>query len=404
VSSWTPNPSRLPSHTRHRRTSCACSGRPPFSSAPAEARRAETYPVATSATITVSGHGYGHGHGLSQWGAQGAGLQGLGYRQIVEFYYPGTTWGTAAGKVSVLIGADTTKDVVVEAVPGLTVKSLSKKKVYRVAALRPGATTWKLKPRGATTQVMFRSAGGWRKLTAFAGDAEFAAGSSPLTLKVPGSTPTYRGKLRATRNDTVNIVPLEAYLKGVVPREVPAQWTPAAVQAQAVAARTYAAFERGNASAGRHFQVYDTTRSQVYGGVDAEEPESDAAVGATAGEVLTYGGAPAFTQFSASNGGWTSAGSQPYLVAKQDPYDAAGGANPHASWRSVLSDKTIEGKWPAVGDLTRIDIPVRDGNGDLGGRADDVVLTGTAGTVTVSGEDFRFVLGLRSDWFALQVG
>ena len=51
------------------------------------------------ASVTIHGHGYGHGHGMSQYGAEGAARQGLTYRQIVEFYYPGTTWGTghAAG-------------------------------------------------------------------------------------------------------------------------------------------------------------------------------------------------------------------------------------------------------------------------------------------------------------------
>ena len=56
---------------------------------------------------------------MSQHGAQGAALQGLTHQEIVEFYYPGTTRGTAKGKVSVLISADTSKDVQVVAEPGL---------------------------------------------------------------------------------------------------------------------------------------------------------------------------------------------------------------------------------------------------------------------------------------------
>jgi SpoIID/LytB domain protein len=369
----------------------------------APAGAADTVTVPTSATITVSGHGYGHGHGLSQYGAQGAALQGLTQQQIIDFYYPGTERGTAGGTVSVLITADTTSDVVVGKAQGLVVRSLSKKKTYRVAKLRPKASKWRLEPKGANTLVSYKT-DRWRKLTKFAGDASFSAGRRALTLKVPGAgTVDYRGSLLSTKGDTVNVLPLEAYLKGVVPQEVPAQWLPAAVQAQAVAARSYAAFERAGASPTRHFQLYDTTRSQVYGGRSAEQPESNAAVKATRGQVVTAGGQPAFTQFSSSNGGWTSAGSQPYLVAKADPYDAAGGLNPHASWTATLTDKAIEAKWPQVGDLTRIDVPVRDGNGDLGGRADDVVLTGTAGAVTVSGEDFRFLMGLKSDWFAFTV-
>lgn len=368
----------------------------------APASAADTFTVPTSATITVSGHGFGHGHGMSQYGAQGAALQGLTQQQIIDFYYPGTERGKAGGKVSVLISADTTSNVVVGKAQGLVVRSLSKKKTYRVAKLRPKASKWRLEPKGANTVVSYKT-DRWRKLTKFAGDAEFSAGKRPLTLKVPGAKVDYRGVLRSTQGDTVNVVSLEAYLRGVVPQEVPAQWLPAAVQAQSVAARTYAAYERANVSATRHFQLYDTTRSQVYGGYSAEQPESNAAIKATKGQVVTSGGLPVFAQFSSSNGGWMSAGSQPYLVAKQDPYDAAGGLNPNASWTATLSDRSIEAKWPQVGDLTRIDVPVRDGNGDFGGRADDVVLTGTTGTVTVSGEDFRFLLGLKSDWFTFTV-
>ncbi|UUZ58056.1 hypothetical protein [Nocardioides sp. B-3] len=62
--------------------------------APAEARRVETFPVSGAATITITGHGYGHGKGLSQYGAEGAAQQGLTWRQIIDFYYPGTTWGS----------------------------------------------------------------------------------------------------------------------------------------------------------------------------------------------------------------------------------------------------------------------------------------------------------------------
>ena len=94
--------------------------------------------------------------------------------------------------------------------------------------------------------------------------------------------------------------------------------------------------------------------------------------------MLTYDGAPAFTQFSSSSGGWTSAGSAPYLVAKQDPYDDWSG-NPHTSWQTVISDGTIEKAFPGVGNLTGIKFSGRDGNGEWGGRVDTVTVTGSAG-------------------------
>jgi len=54
----------------------------------------ETYPL-PPAGLAITGHGYGHGHGLGQYGAQGAALQGIGYRDILAHYYPGTVVGYA---------------------------------------------------------------------------------------------------------------------------------------------------------------------------------------------------------------------------------------------------------------------------------------------------------------------
>ena len=88
-------------------------------STPAHAAQ-NSWTVPRRATVTINGHGYGHGHGMSQYGAEGAARQGLSYRQIIDFYYPGTSWGTARGRIRVLITADTSDDLVVEARPGLT--------------------------------------------------------------------------------------------------------------------------------------------------------------------------------------------------------------------------------------------------------------------------------------------
>ena len=123
---------------------------------------------------------------------------------------------------------------------------------------------------------------------------------------------------------------------------------------------------------------------------------------ASKGEVLLYEGIPAFTQFSASNGGWTSAGSVPYLVAKEDPYDAWSG-NPHTSWLTTVSDGTVEKAFPTIGNLTRIQVISRSGDGEWGGRVIKAKLTGTSGSKVVTGEDLRFALGLRSEGVSLSV-
>ena len=371
------------------------------------ARRAEVYAVAGPSTITLTGHGYGHGHGMSQYGAEGAARQGMTWQQIIGFYYPGTSWGEQRGPISVWLTGDTTDDVVVLAQPGLTVTRLAPRKAWALPA--NGARQWRVNGlAGGRSQVQFVKAGGWRTWKVFRGDAQFSAANKRLTLVTPSGSRTYRGVLRSaspvpggTARDTVNVLSMEAYLRGVVPLEIPASWSPDAVRAQAVAARTYAAAERSHPNA-RHYQICDTTSCQVYGGLGAEHPAATQAVRDTARQGLTYEGRPAFTQFSSSSGGWTSAGSTPYLVAQEDPYDGWEGNRVH-DWTATVDDAALERRYPAIGDLTSIEIAARDGNGDWGGRVQDMTLVGSRGRVAVTGDTLRSVLGLRSSWFTVSV-
>jgi len=173
---------------------------------------------------------------------------------------------------------------------------------------------------------------------------------------------------------------------------------PNAVRAQAVAARTYASFDRARATAGRTWDTCDTTSCQMYSGVPAENPSSDAAIATTAGWTLTYGGTPAFTQFSAANGGWTAKGSQPYLVAKADPYDGVIPSSAH-SWTNSITVARIEARWPSIGTYRQLRIISRDGHGQWGGRVLQAAIVGSAATVNITGTQFRTAFSLRSEWF-----
>ena len=374
------------------------------SSAAEPRKKTETWLTPGSTAITLTGHGYGHGHGLSQYGAQGAALQGLTWQQIDEFYYPGTTWGAITGKIRVLITADTGRDVQVVAQRGLKVGTLARKRTWRLPV--NGARKWRLIARGDDTQVQFTRGGRWRTWKKVPGEAEFSSAQGLLTLVVPGGRHDYRGTLQSVaprqgKRQTVNKLSMEAYLRGVVPQEVPALWEPAAVSAQSVAARTYAAFERSHPSAS-NYDLCDTSQCQVYGGADVEHPAATAAIQATAKRGLFFDGRPAFTQFSASNGGFSSAGSMPYLVAQTDPYDAV--ANPkYSTWTTTIDDSLVEKQWPAIGDLTSIEVTARDGNGEWGGRVTEMAFIGTTGTASVDGDTVRSVFGLYSDWFTFSV-
>jgi peptidoglycan hydrolase-like amidase len=321
--------------------------------AAAPASADQRWSVPDRAWITIKGHGYGHGHGMSQHGAQGAALQGKGHRGILGFYYPGTRRGEIGGQVKVLITADTSDDLVVRARSGLTVRDSTGGGKVRLPD--NGASRWRVAVTGTGVNRVSYRTDRWRTWRNLKGWGEFAAAGAPVTLVTPSGQRAYRGRLRAVpvsagsrARDTVNVTSLENYVKGVVPLEMPATWSPAAVRAQAVAARTYAAYER--ASKG---QICDTTQCQVYGGASAEHPASNRAVNATRRELRKHRGAPAFTQLSARSGGWTSAGSAPYLPAQKDPYDGWSG-NPHHTWSVRVTDRRIEQAFPAIGNLRRI--------------------------------------------------
>lgn len=348
-------------------------------------------------TVRLVTNGYGHGHGMSQNGADARGEAGQTYRQILRFYYPGLAQGTAAGSMRVLISADTSPDVVVLDRAGLKVTSLGSGRTYDLTQ-RKDAERWRITPAsgGRSTIASKARRGSWRPFKTVPGSAQFTAGGSPITLVTPSGRAAYRGALRSVRRDTVNVVPLEAYLRGVVAREMPTYFDPEALRAQSVAARTFAAYERGASKYG-HFDVYDTTSSQVYGGVDDEYTQTDAAIRATARQVLTYQGKPAYTQFSSSNGGWMAAGSQPYLVAKQDPFDDI-----YRSVAHTIEPREIEAAFPSIGTFRSLKVLERDGNGQWGGRVESIRVIGSKGSVERSGEDFRFTFGLNSSWFQLR--
>jgi stage II sporulation protein D len=367
----------------------------------------ERISIPDHATLKIAGHGFGHGHGLSQYGAEGAARQGLSARRIVRFYYPHTQAGTSGGNVRVWLSADTDHDTTVLARPGLLVRDLAGGAARQVPTTGEAgkATRWRLSGRGTATRVSYRT-DTWHTWRTLKGNGEFRSTGKPLRLVVAGHAMGYRGTLQSLApvkghpgRITVNKVSLEAYVRGVVAREMPASWHQAALRAQAIAARTYAAWEARHPSRPR-WNVCDTTACQVYGGKSAEQPSTNRAVARTAKKVRLFHGQPAFTQFSASNGGWMADGGQAYLVAKQDPYDGWSGNLVH-TWSTAVTSKAIEKAWPKLGNLTSVTVTGRDGDGQWGGRVETMTLHGSASDVDVTGDAFRGALGLRSTWFDL---
>jgi hypothetical protein len=224
-----------------------------------------------------------------------------------------------------------------------------------------------------------------------AGPLSFSA-AGPLRLYLRnGTVREYEGTLTAARTGpttvaTVNALAHEGYVAGVVGREMPASWPAAALRAQAVAARTYSGYERAHAPAGRAWDTCDSTACQVYGGrrlyvggrvVDLQPATVLAAVAATAGQVRVFAGGPIFAQFSASNGGYSAAGTVPYLAARPDPYDVTG--NPWHVWTHTLRATDLA-RCGRLRTMSSVTVLARDGHGDWGGRLVLLRLAGTAAT------------------------
>ncbi len=356
----------------------------PSSEAPSRAQAMPGTP-----TFVISGRGWGHGVGLAQWGAYGFAKQGATYDEILAHYYRGTTLGPAGvSRVRVLL-AQGQSQLSVSSVAPFTARD-GAGKLWHLAAgsqtVGPGLRLRTTDPQGAQRVP---------------GPVTFLPGNSPLRL---GGRP-YRGNFQVSVAGgalrAVNNVALEAYLYGVVPSEVPKDWLPEVLKAQAVAARSYALAGR---KTGSWFDLYPDTRSQVYLGIAHEAPSTTAAVQDTAGEVVLYQGRLVTTYFFSSSGGrtasapeiWPSSEPTPYLVSVEDPYDTI---SPHHRWGPfVVTAPRLRRIMRARGKLAELRM-------DTGpsGRVESVTAVGEQGESTVTGSDLRRALKLRSTWFRIGV-
>jgi SpoIID/LytB domain protein len=195
--------------------------------------------------------------------------------------------------------------------------------------------------------------------------------------------------------NAVKRLPLEAYVRGVVSAEMPSSWPVAALEAQAVASRTYALTAHAG---GSRFDVYSDTRSQMYLGKAAETPSTNAAVAATAGQIVTYAGRPAITYFYADSGGHTESvqygfpGStpQPWLVGVADPYDG----RQRWSIRMSLAAAAKRLSGLVKGSLRGIEVTRRGSSP----RIVSAYVLGSRGRTLVSGGELAGRLGLSSSW------
>jgi SpoIID/LytB domain protein len=413
----------------------------PIVSAASPIAAAASAPTVAATSLVLDGHGNGHGYGLSQWGAYGYAVdQGWTDTQILDHYYGGTV--AASIPLTTTVGVrlqhlDDAQTAVVSQSGGLLVAGLAggpwksvlvrevAPLVYSVWARGdrevcpsadgdPVATGWQLVAATVATKVDIRTQVDSSATTNF---ADLASVCEPS-----GSLRAYRGTIRAVNgtvgeNRTVNVVPIEQYLRAVIAKEMSPSWATAgggrgvqALEAQAIAARSFPLSSRWYSYADLCDLTCQTymgaaTRSSIGAPFTrVEYPATDAAVKATAGvvrRVKAATGPIALTMFAASTGGWTQSSSVPSMPfpAVVDAGDSTS-LNPYFRWTVTLSGATISSRYPAIGVYTGITVLSRNGLGDWGGRVTSMRLNGTKGSVTLTGDQFRSAMGLRSNWFA----
>lgn len=221
----------------------------------------------------------------------------------------------------------------------------------------------------------------------------------------------YRGSLELRHKGggliAVNIVPVDGYLRSVVPEEMPVDWPAEAIKAQSVAARSFALASRGR-HAGEGYDLCTTTHCQLYTGTAAEKSASNAAIKATRGEVLTYGGKPIEALFHTDSGGMTE--NSEAVWGSHVPYLRAAKDTPAKTmpWTKTISRADLERKLAAkghdIGKVRSIALsPLAIGRAakdrTASGRVKTMTVKGTKGTATLSGTTWRSLLGLKSTLF-----
>jgi stage II sporulation protein D len=345
--------------------------------------------------LIIKGHGYGHGIGMSQYGALGFAQHGSSYRDILGHYYEQTDVVPLTNPPDVRVLLQTTRRVVLSGVVAAGSRKLNTKSSYSA-----GASGGRVSLYAASGRRLGTYAAPLRLAAPKAGAFRLRGGAANGT-----SNGRYRGalELRAVggRLQAINALNLEDYVRGVISAESPSTWPAEALKAQAVAARTYAVTTNvGTTTDG--IDQYADTRSQMYKGVGAEYPSTDAAVAATAGQVVAQNGKPVTTYFFSTSGGHTEnvedsfIGALPrtWLKGVDDPYDAV---SPRHNWGPfTFSQATVQAKLRGLvrGSFRGITVLERGASPRIV-RAE---VNGTNGVTQVTGPQLRARLGLFDTW------
>ncbi len=360
----------------------------------------------------ISGSGFGHGVGLSQMGAKGLALEGKSSADILNYYFPGTALSTNSdlGNIRVNIAHASTYLTILNPTGAL---SLNKSDGTTVAQIPSGSTlkfavvTKVISPSISTPKqktIVFLASSAW--------NVTWDAGSV-VTVNNGGST-TKLAHGQINLKDIANKIELtdtmrlnDEYIYGI--SEISSAWPDAAMQAQAIASRTYGLSRMGSIRKECDCNLYNTKYDQNYAGFSKESEVKygslwKAAVDATSGQVITYLGKPINVYFSSSTGGTTQKAIDvwgtdfPYLTNVPDPWSLDIVLNPqYAHWLRVIGQADMA-KAFGLSDVATIKID----SSSAAGAALYLTATSSAGmNAQLPVGTFKTKLLIPASWFSI---
>ncbi|MFM2364855.1 MAG: hypothetical protein RLY79_524 [Actinomycetota bacterium] len=384
------------------------------------------------ATFAFQGSGYGHGVGMSQIGARAKALAGESATAILQYYYTGTAIETVTDtqilriNVGHLLTSAKLRSDSNGAQLQLFAGDLGETQTAAPLATLASKTSLNL---ALTNNLIAISTTRGSKNTAVASGTTFTlrwTGTrylegpvTVLSLNTGNTVNRYRhgqmsfkiirDKVLGKRIEIINSVRLQdEYLWGI--SEVPSSWPAAALEAQAIASRTYAYAKSFKLRAACDCQLYGTISDQTFAGYSKEsEPKFGelwkAAVNRTAGSIITFAGAPITAYFTSSSGGATETSEHawgtatPYTVSVSDSASVNAVLNPRfATWSREISQSVIAQAFllPDVVSLNVLSL-------NPAGTVASIQATSSTGLIAIlRGETFRSRSKLPSAWFALK--
>jgi len=360
----------------------------------------------------INGSGFGHGVGLSQIGAKGLALEGKNATDIINYFFPGTTLTNSPdlGDIRVNIAhastyitlVNSTGSISLNRMDGTQVSTIPMGKALKFAVvtkvISPSISTPKQKP------VVIPASPTWNVtwdpgtfVTVNNGGATTKLSYGQINLK------NVANKIELT--DTMRLD--DQYLYGI--SEMSSAWPDAAMQAQAIASRTYGLSRMGSIRKECDCNIYNTKYDQNYAGYSKESEPTygalwKAAVDATKSQVISYQGKPINVYFSSSSGGVTQKAADvwgtdyPYLTNVADPWSLDVVLNPqYAHWLRVLGQAEIA-KAFGLSDVATLKI---DSTTSAGAALSITAISSSGQIAQLPVGSFKTKLLIPASWFTI---